>query len=66
MDAFAADVPEKKLEPLRMEHFYLGEYIILLRLLHLFILVFAAFLFLGTGTVVSSLAFLFEKFCFRK
>ena len=35
-------------------------------LLPIFILVFSAFLFLGAGTLVSSLAFVFEKFCFRK
>ena len=35
-------------------------------LLHLYILLFSAFLFLGAGILVSSLALVFEKICCRK
>ena len=58
---YAANVPEEKLKPLRMEHFYLRMLILFCYSDH-FVLVFSALLILGAGTVVSSLAFLLEKF----
>ena len=59
---FTPHAVEAPLEPLRMEHFYLCQYIIIYNCILRLKKSILALLILGVGLFLSSLAFLCEKF----
>ena len=54
---FEPHIPEQKLEPLRMDHFYLGKKVYLLSR---YIFIFVALLILSIGLCCSSVTFVLE------